>query len=363
LEPIVVETTARTLVIGGGVAGLRAAIGLADIGIGVFLVEREVELGGWVGRFNTLYPNGRDGRALVSELIEAVRQRPAIRVFTDAVVFSKSGTFGNYQVGVRVGGERPEELSLDVGSIVVTTGVETYAPVVGEYGYGIDGVLTLPEFKALVDGHDGPLLHEGRPVHSVVYVYCVGSRQHAGEPAAREYCSRFCCAATVATSVQVARRAGAFVIGTSSRADKLAKARELGMDVGIDYTTEDVVERVLEATGGHGVDVVFEHVGGDFFQKALDSLAKDGRLVTCGGHGGEVVPFDIIPFFRRQLSVIGSFVFDRREVETCFGLVARGELVPQVAATFPLEEAAAAMDLMESREFFGKIVLTTGGAT
>jgi NADPH:quinone reductase-like Zn-dependent oxidoreductase len=163
-------------------------------------------------------------------------------------------------------------------------------------------------------------------------------------------------------AVQVAKRAGAFVIGTSSRTDKLDKARELGMDVGIDYTSEDVVERVIEATGGHGVDVVYEHVGGELFQKGLDSLKKDGRLVTCGAHAGEVVPFDIIPFFRRQIAVLGSFVFTRQEVETCFELVGRGEFVPQVAATFPLEEAAAAMELMESREFFGKIVLTTGGA-
>ena len=53
---------------------------------------------------------------------------------------------------------------------------------------------------------------------------------------------------------------------------------------------------------------------------------KDGRLVVCGAHSGEVVPFDIIPFFRRQLSVIGSFVYDRYEVETCFALIARGAL-------------------------------------
>jgi NADPH:quinone reductase-like Zn-dependent oxidoreductase len=158
-------------------------------------------------------------------------------------------------------------------------------------------------------------------------------------------------------AVQVAKHAGAFVIGTSSRDDKLAKAAELGMDVGINYTTQDVVGEVMKATGDRGVDVVFEHVGGDAFQKGLDSLTKDGRLVTCGGHAGEVVPFDIIPFFRRQLSVIGSFVFTRAEVETCFELVARGALKPQVAATFPLEEAGKAMDMMESRDFFGKIVL------
>ncbi len=162
-------------------------------------------------------------------------------------------------------------------------------------------------------------------------------------------------------AVQVAKHAGAFVIGNSSRDDKLAKAKELGLDVGINYTTQDVVEEVLRATDGQGVDVVYEHVGGDLFQKGLDSLKKDGRLVICGAHSGEVVPFDIIPFFRRQLQVIGSFVFDRYEVETCFDLIAQGALRPQVAATFPLEEAAQAMELMESRDFFGKIVLTAGG--
>ena len=161
-------------------------------------------------------------------------------------------------------------------------------------------------------------------------------------------------------AVQVAKLAGAVVIGTSSRDDKLAKAAELGLDVGINYTSQDVVEEVMRATDGRGVEVVYEHVGGEHFQHGLDSLAKDGRLVVCGAHAGEVVPFDVIPFFRRQLQVIGSFVYDRHEVETCFDLIARGALKPQIAATFPLEEAARAMELMESREFFGKIVLTAG---
>ncbi len=161
-------------------------------------------------------------------------------------------------------------------------------------------------------------------------------------------------------AVQVAKLAGATVIGTSSRDDKLAQAKELGLDVGINYATQDVVEEVMKATGDNGVDVVYEHTGGELFQKGLDSLTKDGRLVICGAHSGEVVPFDIIPFFRRQLSIIGSFVFTRNEVETCFELAARGALRPQVAATFPLEHAKEAMELMESRDFFGKIVLTPG---
>ena len=157
LEPIVVETTQRTLVIGGGVAGLRAAIGLADIGLGVFLVEREAVLGGWVGTFGAMYPTGKDGKELIAELVEGIRQRPSIRVFTEAEMISKAGTFGNYEVGIRVGGADPVMLTVEVGSIVVTTGVDTYEPEVGEYGYGIDGVVTLPEFKALIDAAEGPL--------------------------------------------------------------------------------------------------------------------------------------------------------------------------------------------------------------
>jgi NADPH:quinone reductase-like Zn-dependent oxidoreductase len=158
-------------------------------------------------------------------------------------------------------------------------------------------------------------------------------------------------------AVQLAHRAGAFVIGNASSDEKLAKAVELGMDVGINHATEDVVARVMEITDEAGVDVVYEHVGGDLFQKGLDSLGKDGRLVICGGHSGEVVPFDIIPFFRMQRSVIGSFTYTSLEIEKCFDLASRGLLKPLVHTTFPLDQAKEAMEMMERREHFGKIVL------
>jgi NADPH:quinone reductase-like Zn-dependent oxidoreductase len=162
-------------------------------------------------------------------------------------------------------------------------------------------------------------------------------------------------------AVQLAKLAGAFVIGTASSDEKLERAKELGMDVGVNHATEDVVARVMEITGS-GADLVYEHVGGELFQKGLDSLKKDGRLVICGGHSGEVVPFDIIPFFRMQRSIIGSFVYTKAEVETCFDLAARGRIKPLVHATFPLERAKEAMELMERREHFGKLVLIPGVA-
>jgi NADPH:quinone reductase-like Zn-dependent oxidoreductase len=163
-------------------------------------------------------------------------------------------------------------------------------------------------------------------------------------------------------AVQLAKLGGAFVIGNASSDEKLERAKGLGLDEGINYAKQDVVEEVMRITGGRGVDVVYEHVGGKSFQWGLDSLAKDGRLVICGGHAEEVVPFDIIPFFRGQKSVIGSFVYTRVEVETCLELAARGQIAPLVHATFPLEQAREAMAMMERREHFGKIVLLPGGS-
>jgi heterodisulfide reductase subunit A len=198
LEPLVVETTQKALVVGGGIAGLRAAIGLADVGLEVFLVEKEQELGGWVGRFGAMYPHDRNGRELIADLVSEVRRRANITVFTNAELMAKSGSFGNWVAAIRVNTDLPELIHVEVGSVIVATGFDTYEPAAGEYGYGIDGVVTLPEFKALVDEAKGPLVYHGRPVRTVAYIYCVGSRQ----PGANEYCSRYCCAATVHASIE-----------------------------------------------------------------------------------------------------------------------------------------------------------------
>jgi NADPH:quinone reductase-like Zn-dependent oxidoreductase len=164
-------------------------------------------------------------------------------------------------------------------------------------------------------------------------------------------------------ALQLAKLSGAFVIGNAGTDEKLVRAKEFGLDVAVNYREQDVPAEVMRATDGRGVDVVFEHVGGEFFQMGLDSLAKDGRLVICGGHSGEVVPFDIIPFFRAQKQVIGSFVYNRSEVEKVLDLAARGVITPLVYKVFPLERAREAMETMERREHFGKIVLKPGAAT
>ncbi|MHB1430975.1 MAG: CoB--CoM heterodisulfide reductase iron-sulfur subunit A family protein [Streptosporangiaceae bacterium] len=215
LNVLTVETTPKALVIGAGIAGLRAAIGLADVGLGVYLVEREAELGGWVGALGAMFPADRDGREMIGSLVAEVRKRPSIIVLTRAELISKSGSFGNYVAEIRVrtaaagqageasgaAGEAGEVIRAEVGSIIVATGTDSYQPEAGEFGYGIDGVLTLPEFTRLVDSADGPLTRNGRPVRTIAYIYCVGNRQ----PGGNEYCSKFCCTAAVHDSVKVSR--------------------------------------------------------------------------------------------------------------------------------------------------------------
>jgi len=159
-------------------------------------------------------------------------------------------------------------------------------------------------------------------------------------------------------AVQLAAWAGAEVFGTASSPDKLERAKALGLHHGIDYTTTDVVEEVLRLTAGEGVELAYEHVGGARFAEALGSIGKDGRVVTCGAHAGEVVDFDIVPFFRGQKTVIGSFCYSREEVVACLELAARGVVEPQVFATFGLAQAREAYELMEERRHFGKIVVT-----
>jgi NADPH:quinone reductase-like Zn-dependent oxidoreductase len=159
------------------------------------------------------------------------------------------------------------------------------------------------------------------------------------------------------SGIQVAKRAGARVITSAGSDEKLAKATELGADVVINYTTEDLTARVREETEGRGVDVVLEHVGGSVFERSLAAVADGGRVVVCGGHAGEVVDLDLIELFRHEWSVIGCARATEAELRHVIELVGRGELDPVVSAALPLADAAEAHRLMEDRRQFGKLIL------
>lgn len=158
-------------------------------------------------------------------------------------------------------------------------------------------------------------------------------------------------------AVQVARLAGATIFVTASSDQKLERAKALGAHHLINYSKENFAERVLELTGGRGVDVIMEHIGGEVFTRSLQCLKRNGVIVTVGAHAGEVVPFDIIPFFRRELRLSGSKNAPVTELRTVMGLVAEGKLKPVIHRTFPLAEAAEAHRVVGSREIFGKVLL------
>lgn len=158
-------------------------------------------------------------------------------------------------------------------------------------------------------------------------------------------------------AVQIAKLAGARVVTTAGTDEKLARAREDGADAVVNYQSEDVTERALEFTDGRGVDLVIEHIGGEHFDACLKALRRGGRLVTCGGHGGEVVDFDIIPLFRNEWVVIGSRTGTSRETQLVMDHFAEGLLQPRIHRALPLGEAAEAHRILEEREHYGKVVL------
>jgi NADPH:quinone reductase-like Zn-dependent oxidoreductase len=158
-------------------------------------------------------------------------------------------------------------------------------------------------------------------------------------------------------AVQIARYAGARVIATAGSEAKRARLSALGAHAAVDHGRAGWPDEVRRLGGRDGVDVVFEHVGGEVFQEALAVLRRGGRLVTCGAHAGERVPLDLIDLFRRQVAVIGSYSAPNRTVIEVARLVADGVFRPVVHATLPLWDAARAHDLLAARQAFGKVIL------
>jgi len=204
LKSMRIETTPKILIIGAGVAGLRAALSLSDMGFAVFVIEKESMVGGWTRKFGPMFFTNNKGGDLIKTLYSDAEKRDNIRIFTSAELIEKNGNVGNFSVVVQIG--KKENISLNVGSIIVATGFESYQPAEGEFGYGQNGVITLPEFKQLLDNSNGSLTYQGRSIKDIAYIYCVGSRQSAELGNPHLYCSRYCCTAAVHTSLGVCEK-------------------------------------------------------------------------------------------------------------------------------------------------------------
>lgn len=169
------------------------------------------------------------------------------------------------------------------------------------------------------------------------------------------------------TAIQVARALGHRVFATAGTAEKCRACEALGAERAINYKEEDFVAVVKELTGGKGVDVVLDMVGGDYVAREVNCLADDGRIVIIALLGGAKANVDLGQVLRRRLTITGSTLRPRpvafkaqiaRELrERVWPLLAAGSIKPVIYKTFPLADAARAHALMESSEHVGKIVL------
>ncbi|HZH92402.1 MAG TPA: zinc-binding dehydrogenase [Pyrinomonadaceae bacterium] len=157
--------------------------------------------------------------------------------------------------------------------------------------------------------------------------------------------------------IQIAKLRGARVIATAGSDEKLEKARSLGADEVINYTRADWPKEVRRLTGKKGVEVVFEHTGAETWPGSISSLARDGRLVTCGATSGYDARTDLRQVFYRHLSLLGSFMGSKAELLDAMKFIERGQIRAVVDRALPLAEARRAHELMEDRAQFGKLVL------
>ncbi len=266
------------LIVGAGIAGLRAAVELADMGTQVVLIEREHFIGGRTSQWSTLFTTNETGEQVITRLYKDIEKRSNIKLFTGAEIISNSGSVGDFNVKIRVKprlidpnckidadesfdeklekaieacpvevlddfnfgitkrkaifknfksefpecpaidvehcnkcgecvkycdaidlDQKEEILDMNVGAIVLATGFDPYEPKKGEFGYNeIDNVITMQQFKRLIEISPKKLKYNGKEIHNIAYVYCVGSRQADGE---NKHCSRYCCTSAIHSAI------------------------------------------------------------------------------------------------------------------------------------------------------------------
>ena len=158
-------------------------------------------------------------------------------------------------------------------------------------------------------------------------------------------------------AIQIAKLFGCEVIATGGSKEKLEFARSLGADFFINHYSNDIVKQIRKFTDGQGVDVVFEHVGSATWENSIKSLAKGGRLVTCGATTGANVNIDLRHFFIKQQTLLGSTMGDTKGFKELVKYLHEKKLNHILDKVFPMSQVVEAHQYLEDRQQFGKIVL------
>lgn len=269
---------------------------------------------------------------------------------------------GTYPAGVQL----PFIIGWDIAGTVEALGPGVSGPPPGtrvvalipQGGYAELAVAAAAQTVPLPDG----VSFEQAAALPVAYLTSWFALRHQGALQSGESCLVQAAASGVGVAgIQIAKAMGARVLTTASTEEKLALGRRLGADVLINYTTTDFVEVVKQETGGTGVDVVLESVGGDVLVRSIAALAPFGRLVSVGNSSRSAAPADMAQLLGRRISLFGFYLLVERGLGAGLAelveLVAAGKITAVIDRTFPLEEAAAAHRHVASRANLGKVLL------
>ncbi|HWI56921.1 MAG TPA: zinc-binding dehydrogenase, partial [Bacillota bacterium] len=158
-------------------------------------------------------------------------------------------------------------------------------------------------------------------------------------------------------AIQIARQLGARVLSTGSTPAKRELAERLGAEQVFDPAETTWPAAVRRATGGRGVDVVVEHVGGSVLQQVFQCLGRGGSVVTCGATAGREVTLNLWPLFVKQQRLIGSYSRNRADLLATLDWAAAGKLQPVIESVYPLADAPQALQRLRERAVLGKLVV------
>jgi NADPH:quinone reductase-like Zn-dependent oxidoreductase len=157
--------------------------------------------------------------------------------------------------------------------------------------------------------------------------------------------------------IQIAKLAGCRVIAVVGGGWKAARALAVGADYAVDHAREDFLEAARRITGGRGVDVVLDPVGADTWRRSINALAMFGRMTVCGATSGDNPQISIREIYQSHRRILGTPVGNRTDFVNVLRCIYGGQLRPVIHAVLPLPEIARGLQMMQDRDFFGKIVL------
>ena len=247
----------------------------------------------------------------------------------------------------------PGVTHLKPGMRVTAIGTKTYA----EYCVAsANQVMPLPDFVNFAEGAAFPI--------QTLTAYHMLQTSHQTTPG-QTVLVHSAAGGVGIVAVQIAKAAGARVIGTVSSDNKINLVKEYGADAVINYATQDFAEEAMKLTDGKGVDLILDAVGKPTLEQGLRCLAPLGHLILYGRAGGIPDPVNLMSLFQKSLKVSGFVLYTvsampekhKEGIEKSFQLIGQGKLKMLVGKTFPLAEAAEAHRYMESRQSVGKLVL------